>query len=505
MTPQLPLVSRPHPRRRVFGSLLLATALGSFFASAIHAQDDPLPPGVDRIHLDVGTVLDGRIVQETDGYVEIEIAPGTLVGFDKARTVRIIRGAPTTDDDAGGATGTASAAEGIAPSDDWAVLHDAEGSAVGWLQRSVQPDGEGRLRFSEEWSFSGKDGTVEVTVLEVVGADGTPVSAFCHERIRPAAGQPGTGRERIVRARMQGRKLVIERSNSSGRSRDEHEVPPGLRFPLSLNAELRARPAGHHARETHLLFDPVDDTLVRRTFDVGRIRMVELEGRPQRVRVLAIERARGRLVEWLDAAGRPLRREVTGPSLVALAAPESEARRAVERRRQVAPAAFGTDHGSAVGLWLPNPAWHLDETGRDGAVTAVSSLDESTFTAWRLEQLDADLLATSALDAVLRWLRQVHGDLEVVARGVREIRGLAAEGLRGAYRVKDGGRSRIFEIEVHVVQDGAGWVALCATMPRDRASSVAADLDWMLERIELRPEGFLRTEDVADAVLRRRR
>lgn len=457
------------------------------FLDCLLAGQQPAVTGgrPDSITLDIGTVLDGRIRQETADYVEIEIAPGTVVGFPKSRTVRIVRGeaaATAVPEDAA-----------FAPLDAWSAVHDADGIAVGWLHETRTLDVDrGDLRYGEEWSFRDGDEVVELTVLEVDSRVGAPVSCFSHERVRSADGARIV-RERIVRARLSGRKLVVETSSTSaGNDRRELDAPEGLRFPLSLRHELRSRPAGRPTLETHLLYDPLTDELVRRDYDVGRTRDVEEDGQLVRVRVLEARAAgNGGQTEWLDATSRPVRRELNGASLVAVPMLAAEARAATASGGRIATASVRADATERIALRLPNPAWRFDGDPVADRIVATAPLDDATFALMRLDQLDDEVLAPSALDAVLRWLRQLHPDLQVLERGSDAIRARDAAGARVGWSVASPGvPARPFEARVHVIRDDGGWFATCGAVPKERMHVVAADLDWLLRHVELERAGF---------------
>ena len=456
-------------------AILVTAAAPAQEGSEVPASTDP-STGNDRVVLDVGTVLQGRIVQETDDYVEIEIAPGTVVGFERRRTVEIVRAArdDVATDDAGPAA--------VEPTESWHALVDAEGRSVGWLHGSRGPDADGRIRYAEEWHFVDGERTTEVSVVEVVEPDGKPVSCFAHERVR---GNDGAfvGRESIVRARVDQGRLVVDRRQSDRSERQSYPAPDGLRFPLALRDELRRRPAGHHQRVTRLVFDPLLGDFVHRTFQVGRTRQVADASGSRRVRVVTAETRGGEQVEWVDSGARVLRREIQGAALVALPATEAQARRWAGKREQVAPIAFGASTDGRLALWLPNPGWSfVHENVAANQVIARSELDDAVFTLLSLEQFDATVPLATVTDAVLRWLRLVHDDLEGLERESVEVRGRPSERIRARY--VDG--TTVYALELHVLHGATGWFVASATAPRIRVAEVRRDFERILRRLELR-------------------
>lgn len=450
------------------------------------APQDPVTPDVDVIRLQIGTEITGRIVTETDDYVEVEIGPGTVVGFGKDRVVSISRAVkraepqpePELEPEADGP---------YRLRDEWNVLHDSEGRAIGWMHATVTPAEDGGVRIGEEWRFAGDGRTVETTVLEVVDADGRPVSAFCHERIRSADDR--LSGDRVVRAVVEGDQLAVSVRTPRGAERRSYDFAPGTRFPLELRAELRQRPAGVQAQETHTVFDPLTEQFEKRTYDFGRTRRVDLgEGEALPVRVLTASGTRGENTEWLDASARPVRSEIAGPALVAVpVANEAQAKSRAAEASVAFPPSFQAELNGAFGLWLPSPAWRFVETDRPDEITAEAPVDDATMSLVRLGHLDADLELPSATDAVLRWLRLVHKRLMVVERGEQSIRATVAARVRARATRHD---SSEVELLIHVLQIDGQWFAACGSAPRTAFARIEPELEWMVERLELQREGF---------------
>jgi hypothetical protein len=470
--------------------LILASVL-----AAVLAPQQPATLRPDLVRLEVGTELEGRIVVETADYVEIELGPGTTVGLARSKIASIEHGdGPRSA--AGNELGTVRADEAPAVSrgrpalrarDDWHVLHDADGRSVGWMHATVQPDGDGGLRIGEEWQFGDGSGTVETTVLELLDADGRPVSAFSHARRRGPDGRLSA--DRVVRASIDGGLLRVQTRSNQGTEQRSYHVADGVRFPLELREELRGRPAGTLAREAFPVFDPLVEDFELQSFAVGGTRRLAL-GRDDAspVRVLTAQGARGENSEWLDASARPLRREIAGPALVAVrVADEAAAKAAAHAAKTAFPPAFRAEAGGRFGLWAASPAWQFVEAEQGGSITLRSALDDASLALIRLDHLAPDLGLQSAADAVLRWLQLGHRDLRVGARTVQRIRGTDAVRIRaGALR----GDGQAVELLVHVLQVEGAFFASCAAAPRAAFTRLEAEIEWMVERFELRREGF---------------
>jgi len=445
-------------------------------AAALTVQD-PSPAGtVDVIHLATGAELRGRIVSEEAGFVTIEIAPGTQIGLGESLMHGIERGVPVE-------APLTSAVEGE-PRTTWSVLHDAEGHAIGWLQESVTREADGARRYAEEWRFVTGAVRTELTLLEVVGDDG-PRSCFLHERLRDAASD-AVHSETIVRATViEGPRLRVVLRGGAGRDVQEYDLPRGVRFPLELRAELRERPPGHHARTTHVVFDPRHQQFLEETFDIGRRREVEFRGERRSIRILTSESVHATNHEWLDGASRTIRREINGPTLVAVPTTEAEARRLSLNHAAGFPPAFAAEPGGEFGLWLPGPAWRFLDEQVPGQISAAAELDRARVALMRLAHVDPDLDGRSVGDAVIRWLRLLHPTLEVVARDA------ARPDLVARYRASDDLGRR--EVRIDLLRTRDAWFALCCDAPLAAAGSLAGDFEWIRRRVELHREGFAPT------------
>ena len=443
----------------------------------------PQDPGgaVDIVRLKVGGELAGQITTETGEYVELVLGDGTIVGLEKARTSAIIRAASAD---------RPVVAPRFPARDRWLVLHDGDGRPVGWMHATIAQAADGATRIGEEWRFDDGERTVETTVLEVVGPKGEPRRAFCHERISGADGE--LSGERLVDAVVDDGRLAVTRGTNRGRERREYDLADGTRFPLELREELRRRPAGTVAEETHLVFDPLREQFAQRRYELGRTRRVEMvPGSPIRVRVLTVSGPAGENQEWLDGGSEPIRSEIAGPALVAVpATSEADARSRGRPGAAPFPPAFRAEPGGAFGIWLPSPTWRVVDGERRGELAARSEVDHAGFALIAMPQLDASLGLASAADAVLRWLALSWQQLDVIERCEVSIRGAPAQRLR-ARALRDG--VTYVELVVHVLRRDDTWLATCASAPRQAFDRLAPDFDWMVERIELCREGFAPT------------
>lgn len=446
---------------------------------------DPLPevPPAhgDIIRLKLGTEFAGRITSQTEDFVMIELGPGNVVGFAMEQVDAIVRGAAALR----------ATPELPAPlawfraRDDWFVLHDAAGRGVGTLHETATRDEEGRIRLGEEWRFFAREGRTDVTRLEVVGEDGVPVSSFVHERSLDR--DERVRDERIVRAVVGERQIVVTARSLRGEDRRSYDFGTGTRFPLELRAVLRAREAGAVLTEAHPVFDVLGERFHSEPWSFGALRRVPgSRGDAERVREIATPQGR----EWLDAAGATLRREINGPALVAVPCAESDRQRLAQSDQF--PPALVSEPGGSFAMWLPSPAWAFEAGETDGQLSAVHRTEDAAVSLVRFDHLDAALALPSATDAVLRWLALVQPGLQVIERSTVALRGVTAERVRARYDGRDPrtGAPLQYESLVHVVRAGDRWFAACGSAPRSLFAQVEDDLIWIAERFELAVEGF---------------
>ncbi|MDA0375427.1 MAG: hypothetical protein O2865_16710, partial [Planctomycetota bacterium] len=360
-----------------------------------------------------------------------------------------------------------------------------DGRVVGRLHTTLSPTEEGGWRIGEEWSFQDGERTLETTRLDTVDAAGRPASSFHHERVRASTGELSA--DRVVRAVVEGDTLRVHARSDEGMKTETYRVEPGLRFPLELREELRRLEAGAGGEQTHPVFDPMHGEFERVRCEYGGTRRVETsrdEALP--VREIRTSTTRGQNAEWLGSGPVPVRREVAGPSLVAVrVSGEKEAFAAASR---VFPPSFRAERDGRFGLWLPNPGWRfVGESGKDEVVAELPH-ESASLALLRLPQLDAGLGLDSATDAVMRWLglaypELLEGDREVgVMRASTPVMAVRATGKTLA--------GQTTSLWVHVLQVEGEWFASCAAAPRHAFGRLEDELRWMVERFELRKEGF---------------
>ncbi|MEO0479234.1 MAG: hypothetical protein AAF196_07120 [Planctomycetota bacterium] len=467
---------------------LALSCLIGFFGSALAAQQGETGTGsteaqqrtVDRIVLKHGGVLEGRLTVDHPSYVEIDTGDGIVIGMDPADTLLIERAQQRTDE------ASATAAKARVERDQWSIIHDGFGTAIGWMHEVRRVETDGRVRLSQEWHFREDTSRTEWSVVELWDADGNPLSGVFHEHTHDVRGRPERRAERIIRATIEGDEMIVERRTPGATTRNSYEVDPNLAFPLGARETIVRDVSGDVGLRDFLIFDPAKDVFERRRYQLSGNRSIVAGSGRKQVRVLETHSETGVRIEWLDGAWQTVRREFAGPELVAIPATETEARDAVQAVRKVAPRSFQRDHSESVGLWLPNPSWRFTDEQVDGSVSAQCDRG-GLVTVARLGHIGTETPAVEAADAVLRWLHQAHPTLQLQDRHEREIHSSMGSEIIGEIREpgpKDPGRQTIL---VRVFRIDGEWFGLCAQAPVDHFDELQSDLDWMLDRVEQRP------------------
>jgi len=451
-------------------------------------QDPPaaVARSLDLVLLKNGDQLEGRITAQLDGYVEVQLQAGATVGVSMAMVKEIRRGAG----------GSAAPALGPVPSrNEWFVLHDAQGASVGWLHTAVVVSDEGGLETTEEYEFADGPRRYQVTSMCRADASLQPVSCYFRERrSEPALGlavMMGTGAqsdrivdERIVEATCAGDELHVARLDRTGRRERTLEWTRNRTFPLLARTLARHQGAPIAAGT---MFDPATEELVVRSFDGARQRRVTVDGKTQDVTEIAESSASGRNSEWLDASQHTLRRELAGPSLVALPSSMETARSAAGG--PAIPSALVREVGGTFGLWAPNPAWAPIAGLPAGQVALFCEARGASIGLTRLDHLDADTPLDTAVDAVANWFRLLYPELRVERREPVIVRD------RPAVRFFAGGKSAGAPIAatVDVIPHHGRFLVLVCRAPVMAWDELTPDFAFFVRSIELEAQSMTPT------------
>jgi hypothetical protein len=441
------------------------------------------PRALDVIELKNGDQLEGRITVDVDGYVEITMAPGETVGFSRAQVKNILRGVGTIIPTV---TGT------VRESSEWFVLYDAHGEAVGWLHTAVQGRGDGGITASEEYEFVEGRRRYQITSMCVAGSGLVPVSSYFRERISdpmlsavmsPAAPAQSERivEERIVEAKASGDRLYVQRLDRAGRHERQLEWAAGATFPLL--ARTLARHTGQ-AVVASQAFDPALEEIVSCSFSGARQRLVTLDGSATKVTEIAETTATSRNSTWIDANLQTVRRELAGPSLVALQSNADSARLAVGGVHVAS--AVVSEPGGEFGLWVPNPAWQLEEGIPAGQVVLTCDAHGASISLTRLDHFEPGTSLDAAAEAVGKWFALMHpglkvdGSTRITIRDRKAVQMLAKGGpVKGRMRA-----------EIDVMAHQGQFLALVCLAPAAAWEELAADFDFLRRSIELSPQAL---------------
>jgi hypothetical protein len=285
-----------------------------------------------------------------------------------------------------------------------------------------------------------------------------------------------------------GRLEVATQTLTGGEQSASYEMLPKTAFPLTARERIR-RQLVEPGQGNEQVFDlrQRGDARPRLADRTGTARSATAR-RVLDVRELKTSWGNVENVEWLDAAGTCIRREVSGPALVAV--PTSGGDRA--RRRQVrrSPARGRDPQGEAGSLRAvaAEPVLARRRRGsQDGQVLVRNEIEDATVDLVLLEHLDKGLGLESVGSAVMRWLKLLRPDLKIEKRPA----GPCAPGPRSASRPASPGtwaapatraRSRTWVFVAH----GKTLAMTCESSARP-SPALEADLARMLQMAERRP------------------
>ena len=441
---------------------------------------------LDLVLLKNGDQLEGRITAQLDGYVEIQLEAGAKVGISMAMVQEVRRGA-------GAAVTTANGP--VPPRNEWFVLHDAQGAAVGWLHASVVVRTGGELEATEEYEFAEGHRRYQVTSMCRADAMGAPQSCYFRERISEpvmgaaviAASGAQSDRvvdERIVEAKCVGNELHVARLDRTGRRERCLEWNEARTFPLLARTLARHQGTSIAAGT---MFDPATEELVVRSFDGARQRRVTVDGKTQDVTEIAESSVSGRNSEWLDASQRTLRRELAGPSLVALPSSAESARAAAGGA--AIPSALVREAGGEFGLWAPNPAWAPVEGLPAGQVALFCEARGASIGFSRMDHLEANTPLDTAADAVANWFRLLYPELRIERREASVVRE------QPSVRLVAGGKSAGAPVTatVDVIPHRGQFLVLVCRAPVAAWDELAPDFAFFVRSVELEAQSMAPT------------
>ena len=260
----------------------------------------------DVIVLKSGYRQSGKIVEETEKHVVIEVEGIGRITIQREAILEILRGDPSAKEE---------------PEEEKSDLLRVEDSfvwsgerRVGTRSVRVRKLENGDLQFEEDSTFYDDKGAVDVRLflVERVNPALEPRSIVFRSHAKDGlSALSGEVREGY---------LHVALSLPGERRKNRFRMPEGVRFPLSAREQVireRKRIKGSYEIQ---VFDPREENYFRKlVFGVDPVRKVDWEG--EVVEVTIIQRDRGdrkREEIWVEAGGSVITEQLNGPAVVAI-------------------------------------------------------------------------------------------------------------------------------------------------------------------------------------------
>jgi hypothetical protein len=308
--------------------------------------------------------------------------------------------------------------------------------------------------------------------VERAGPDLTPIDFFFREILK----EKDTGRtihEKIVRGERVDDRLIVEVMSPLGRTKRVEKFEAGTSFPLLFREGLRRSAAREPKTMTVTLYEPLQETFVRRTFALGEKRSVwglSKKDEAENVLVLKEERWGGIHEEWLDQRGAIRRFEVNGAHLAARSCTAEEAAAAAARRWNVVPPQTRREKGSRFAAALPHTGWRFVGEEKGEIIEMEDPSRCASFSVVALDQLGSDATLETAVSALERAFKLRHPDYRAVENAAREPGTI--EGTFTASSTLSGDKIVPFRVSLRAIASPSGFLGTTAAAPQtvwDRA------------------------------------
>lgn len=368
----------------------------------------------DVIVLENGREARGRIVEETDAGISLDIGGGKMF-YARKRIKEVRRDAPEPKPEGPAAPEPA----GEDSREEFSLLYQ-DGRRVGTrVFRAVKtPEG---FRFEEEAIFLDEKGHPEVQVRTTERADLNllPLSFQVRE-------QSGPSENKMTVGEVRGGRLYLTVTKAGEKSISDAVLPAGGRFACGARELFLRDGKALGGKLTAQVFDTHDQRWRTTSYTEGGAKPVEENGKALTLRV--INRRRGDLAEkeWVDEKLVSHMSELNGESLRAIVTtPEAVARmKRGDTDRITGPdSAACTRYADAEGGWRigkPDPSWTFEVPAVKGAGALLSVKNTPLFATVDLLQdtkAGADTTVERASESLQRLCRTVADDFRVVADG----------------------------------------------------------------------------------------
>lgn len=448
----------------------------------------PLPADptakLDVVKLKNGDELVGHVTSELDGYVEVDLEDGAVIGVSRAQVKEILKGAVAAP----------VKAAVVRPDNAWFVLHDADGKSVGWLHSSITTAKDGTFTVNEEYEFVNGTRRYQITNQCTADENGRGVRCYFRERVsKPrlqgqlqGVDRMGAGEriedERIVEAIATGEQLIV--THLDGRGRNERQLPWSKESTFPLLARTLARQAVSVIGPVSM-FDPsIEQLLVSRVDGTGA-RQILVDGTRQRVGEVAVTDASGTVSknrEWVDANKKVVRRELAGPALVAVPSSAASARNAVGVSS--IQSAIVAEADGRFGLWVPNPAWERVDPLPPGHLMLKCPAHEAEVRLSLIDHLAPGTVLDTAADSVSNWFLLLYPNLQLDSRYGVTVRG------RKAVRMSATDSRNVDRAVIDVIPFDDRFLVMICHAPKRAWNELETDFAFVRRTVELDSAGL---------------
>jgi len=330
----------------------------------------------DVVVLENGREARGKIVEETDAGVQLDVGAGKMF-YPRAMVREIRRGAAPAQ--APAAAPTADAAGAADSRDDYSLLYD-DGRRVGTRTVRVAKTATG-FRFEEEIVLLDEKGAPakRVHTTERCDAEFLPVSFQVRET-------SGDAEHRMTIGETRGGRLYVTSMKGGDKTiRDEALPAPDARFPFAAREMFLRRSAALGGKFEAKVYDLADELWRATSYAEAGTKPVEENGAALTLRV--VQRKRGDVVEreWVDARLGAHMAELAGERLRALGSTmdvvgrvkSGDGDRATGPESAARTRYVDADAGFRIGK--PDPSWTFEPPAVRGAGALVSIRNAPVF------------------------------------------------------------------------------------------------------------------------------
>jgi hypothetical protein len=386
----------------------LAAALAFVLAAG------PVAAAEDVIVLENGREARGRIVEETDAGVSLDIGGGKMF-YAKSRIKEIRRDAP----DPKPAAAAATPANPADSREEYGLLYQ-DGRRVGTRVFRVAKAADG-FRFEEELVFLDAKGVPEMQVRTMERADANLLPlAF---QVRESAGE---SEHKLTVGEVRGGRLYLVVTKQGEKSLSDEVLPAGARFPSAAREMFLRDSKALAGKLTAQVFDTRDQRWRTTAYAEGGTRPVVENGQAMTLRVVTRRRGDVNEREWVDDRLVSHMSELNGESLRSIGSTMDvvgRVRKGDTDRVTGPDSAARTVYADAEGGWKigkPDPSWTFEVPPVRGAGALLSIRNAPLFASVDVLQdvkASPDTTLERAAESLQRLCRTVAEDFRVVADG----------------------------------------------------------------------------------------